>query len=580
MRPGENAEASAAPPGEKTVLGGRSDPSISEAIDPTEEEFRSRWASLLASLGIGSGNSVECLGRTGAASAPASPLSGKARTAVPDCQEQQTSQTADGQQFMSGTLFTTGVSAVTNKGRAHIAQFDRDAIQQGKEEDSGKASAKNGRPGETRDAANSATVGAIGIPSPVFVGLPPPSVAEHSATARGSVAKPESACADSAGPTFSPTKEGSGPFKRIHVPGGDAQSRLAEHGTAPDRATASGVPNQNSVEQGELRNDAQFIRPSEASSADEIQSAVPVPVPASSAAVSEGTPELTSVSRSVMSGLGQVSQAGEGSSQILSSANSNEPSPPRSAAGAPERSPRIPPPVTAQKNTRSLNADPAKIGASSASTTGLIYQAVHPGNVAENQAGSAAWPVSETAGRTQPYSTFSPRASLDQSEAFSAVDAGRGAPPATWIHAGTRHAEAGYLDPALGWIGVRADAIPNGVHAVLIPGSTEAAQALEHHVAGLSAYISEHHGPAATVTMGSFESGNGGQPGHGGASTQDGGIDPGSRSHSGEDRGAPFGDSTEDLPATSPRSAATVNPGSASARNASADVGRHISVVA
>ena len=93
-------------------------------------------------------------------------------------------------------------------------------------------------------------------------------------------------------------------------------------------------------------------------------------------------------------------------------------------------------------------------------------------------------------------------AGVGASDTFAALDAERTAAPATWIHAGTHHAEAGYLDPALGWVGVRADAVGNGVHAALLPGSGEAAQVLGSHLAGLSTYLSEHHGQSATVTLG------------------------------------------------------------------------------
>jgi hypothetical protein len=69
------------------------------------------------------------------------------------------------------------------------------------------------------------------------------------------------------------------------------------------------------------------------------------------------------------------------------------------------------------------------------------------------------------------------------SDPFAALDQEHAGPPGTWIHAGAHHAEAGYLDPALGWIGVRADAAATGVHAALVPASAE------------------HHREAATVTM-------------------------------------------------------------------------------
>jgi hypothetical protein len=90
-------------------------------------------------------------------------------------------------------------------------------------------------------------------------------------------------------------------------------------------------------------------------------------------------------------------------------------------------------------------------------------------------------------------------------ETFAALDAGTGAGTAVgtpnWIHAGGRQAEAGFEDPALGWVSVRADLSAGGVHAAVIPGSTEAAQALSGHLAGLSAYLSDQHTPVATLTI-------------------------------------------------------------------------------
>ena len=48
---------------------------------------------------------------------------------------------------------------------------------------------------------------------------------------------------------------------------------------------------------------------------------------------------------------------------------------------------------------------------------------------------------------------------------------------------------------------VRADLSVSGVHAAVVPGSADAAQALSGHLAGLSAYLSEQHTPVATLTM-------------------------------------------------------------------------------
>jgi hypothetical protein len=113
------------------------------------------------------------------------------------------------------------------------------------------------------------------------------------------------------------------------------------------------------------------------------------------------------------------------------------------------------------------------------------------------------------------------------SDPFLSLDGDRRSAPATWIHAGMHHAEAGYLDPALGWIGVRADAASNGVHAALVPNSPEAAQVLGNHMAGLNAYLSEHHaGPAKlTITAPQNPSGemNFHSGGHSSARQEDGG---------------------------------------------------------
>jgi hypothetical protein len=92
-------------------------------------------------------------------------------------------------------------------------------------------------------------------------------------------------------------------------------------------------------------------------------------------------------------------------------------------------------------------------------------------------------------------------ASSDSREAFAELDAMGTAGKPTWIHAGTQRAEAGFQDPALGWISVRADTNGGGVHAQLVPGSTDAAQALTGHLAGLNAYLTEHHTPVETLTL-------------------------------------------------------------------------------
>jgi hypothetical protein len=93
-------------------------------------------------------------------------------------------------------------------------------------------------------------------------------------------------------------------------------------------------------------------------------------------------------------------------------------------------------------------------------------------------------------------------------DAFAALD-NAAAPASTWIHAGAHHAEAGYLDPSLGWVSVRADAGAAGLHAAIVPGSALAASTLGDHLAGLNAFLAEHN-HAAIVTLAPATSNPGG----------------------------------------------------------------------
>jgi hypothetical protein len=96
-------------------------------------------------------------------------------------------------------------------------------------------------------------------------------------------------------------------------------------------------------------------------------------------------------------------------------------------------------------------------------------------------------------------------ASAAMREPFAALDAGTAAVTPTWIHAGAQRAEAGFQDPALGWVGVRAEASGGSMHAALVPGSAEAAQTLAGHLAGLNAYLASEHSPVAAVTVAAAE---------------------------------------------------------------------------
>ena len=90
-------------------------------------------------------------------------------------------------------------------------------------------------------------------------------------------------------------------------------------------------------------------------------------------------------------------------------------------------------------------------------------------------------------------------------DTFAALDSSPGQPQTTWTSTTPRHAEAGFLDPSLGWISVRADATSSGLHAAVVPSSPEAAQALGSHLAGLNTFLAERHGSSVTASLASPE---------------------------------------------------------------------------
>jgi hypothetical protein len=166
-------------------------------------------------------------------------------------------------------------------------------------------------------------------------------------------------------------------------------------------------------------------------------------------------------------------------------------------------------------------------------------------------------------------------------ETFAALDAGSTVGAPSWVHAGGRQAEAGFEDPALGWVGVRADLSGGSVHAALVPGSTEAAQALSGHLAGLSTYLSENHKTVATLTMAA--------PGNGGTDAgPDRSMDEGQNQgmqQSGGERGE---QSAATVPQSSAGASATISSADSSTQINGIDatlyardgLGMHISVMA
>lgn len=84
---------------------------------------------------------------------------------------------------------------------------------------------------------------------------------------------------------------------------------------------------------------------------------------------------------------------------------------------------------------------------------------------------------------------------------FHSLDQNNALPPGAWIHSGVHRAEAGYLDPALGWVGVRAEALHGSIHAALMPSSTASARSLVEQLGGLHDFLRERQGSIATLTV-------------------------------------------------------------------------------
>lgn len=91
-------------------------------------------------------------------------------------------------------------------------------------------------------------------------------------------------------------------------------------------------------------------------------------------------------------------------------------------------------------------------------------------------------------------------------DTFAALDGANATGAPAWIHAGAQRAEGGFQDPALGWVGVRADGGAGGVHAAVVPSSADAGQTLGGHMAGLNDYLAEQHLHVTNLTVGAPES--------------------------------------------------------------------------
>ena len=91
-------------------------------------------------------------------------------------------------------------------------------------------------------------------------------------------------------------------------------------------------------------------------------------------------------------------------------------------------------------------------------------------------------------------------------EPFAAMDAAAAGPASQWTIAGRHRAEAGFQDPSLGWVSVRAQEGGGGIHAAVVPASDIAAQVLSTHLAGLNAHVASQYEHLSPVTLSSPDS--------------------------------------------------------------------------
>ena len=86
--------------------------------------------------------------------------------------------------------------------------------------------------------------------------------------------------------------------------------------------------------------------------------------------------------------------------------------------------------------------------------------------------------------------------------AFAAMDTASGRADSIWMHAMPHGAEAGFRDPALGWVSVHARTDASGLHATLVPDSSNSAQVLSTQLPGLVSHLKERFTEVESVMVG------------------------------------------------------------------------------
>ena len=151
---------------------------------------------------------------------------------------------------------------------------------------------------------------------------------------------------------------------------------------------------------------------------------------------------------------------------------------------------------TAQHDRAAIGEVPLSSPAKTATAPFILNQPVSDSAFGQTHAGpfppssAAAWMASSPSldasavntGKTAPLH-----------EPFAAMDAARNDGAVRWVLADSHRAEAGFQDPSLGWVSVRAQAGAAGIHASVMPASGAAAEVLSGHLAGLNAHLASHY---------------------------------------------------------------------------------------
>ena len=219
----------------------------------------------------------------------------------------------------------------------------------------------------------------------------------------------------------------------------------------------------------------------------------PAPVSSDSAAPAPIQPVERATKSQPASVIGPRPSSGPRPHRALRTESRNPSDSPSAATEVPPAEPKAGQPARASNVSRLTQSIPAQNAVASGAPA-----AAQPGTP---PAHASMLNVSRESTNTSGVATQAP------ADTFAALDAEPAAPPATWIHAGSTHAEAGYLDPSLGWVAVRAGVAGNTVHASILPSSAEAAQALGSHLDGLNSYLADHRVAAAQLTIAPLPSG-------------------------------------------------------------------------